>query len=480
MLKKILKFLLLLVAILIIVVLVQTWRFTESIPPTKAVAIPPLPDSAVQHLSNAIQIPTISLSDTLPADSVALRQFRAFLEKSYPLVHQQLKRIIIDSFSYIYYWQGKNNSLQPNVLMAHQDVVPVEAASANEWKAPPFSGLITDTAIWGRGAIDDKGSLISIFEAAEKLLQQGYQPPRSFYFCFGHDEELGGSRGAAKIAAWMQQNNIHPALVCDEGGIITKENFQELGRPIALLGVAEKGYASFELTVDVAGGHSSMPAKETAIDIMAKALVRIRSSQMPARFTDAPNAMLKKIGPGMPFVTRMALANRWLFDPMLISKFESGNGTNATIHTTIVPTIINAGIKDNVIPSHADAVVNSRILPGETSADVVDFLKKTINDDRVKIKNYGKVFEPGKSASDTSEGFKKIEALTYTLMDNVVPVPFLMIGATDSRYFRGIADVVIDFTPMLDPKGFHGIDERMSISDFQRLVYYYEQILQQQ
>ncbi|MBS1747449.1 MAG: M20/M25/M40 family metallo-hydrolase [Bacteroidetes bacterium] len=479
MLKKFLKLLLLFVVVLIIIVLVQTWRFTAPLKQTKSVAIPSLPDSAIQHLSAAIQIPTISVSDTLPADSVALRQFRAFIEKTYPLVHQKLQRIIIDSFSYIYYWPGKNTSLQPNVLMAHQDVVPVETATEKEWKAPPFSGQITDSAIWGRGAIDDKGNLISICEAAEKLLKQGYQPQRSFYLCFGHDEELGGSMGAAKIVVWMQHHNIHPALVCDEGGFITKENFKELGRPIALLGVAEKGYASFELTVDAEGGHSSMPAKETAIDILSKALVNIRSSQMPARFTEPTNEMLQKIGPAMPFVTRMALANRWLFNPMLISKFESSNGTNATIHSTIVPTIINAGMKDNVIPSHAEAVVNSRILPGETSSDVLDFLKKTINDDRVKIKNYGGVFEPGKSAAASSDGYKKVDSLTYTLMDNLVPVPFLMIGATDSRYFRNIADVVIDFTPMLDPKGFHGIDERMSISDYQRLVYYYEKMLQQ-
>lgn len=479
MIKKAIKILLFLVLILVIIVLIQTWRFTKPIPHTKAIAASPMPDSAMAHLSEAIQIKTVSISDTLPTDTANFLKFRSFLEKAYPLLHQHLKRTIIDSFSYVYSWQGKNKSLQPYILMAHQDVVPVESSSTDKWSVEPFSGKITDTAIWGRGAIDDKGNLIAIMEAVEQLLKQQYQPERSIFLCFGHDEELGGIRGASNIAKWLQQNNIHPALVCDEGGFITKENFAELGRPIALLGVAEKGYISFELSVEKEGGHSSMPAKETAIDILSKALVKIRKKQMPAHFTKPTDEMLQIIGPGMPFTTRMALANRWLFQPMLVSKFEQSNGTNATIHTTIVPTVVHAGIKDNVIPSVATAVVNSRILPGATSDDILNFLENTIEDKRVKIKKLSPVAEPGKTASPQSEAYKKVETITYKLMDDVVPVPFLMIGGTDSRYYRGFSDVVIDFSPMLDPTGFHGIDERMRIADLQRLINFYELLVKE-
>lgn len=479
MLKKLFKFLLLVVVLLIIVVLIQTWRFTKPILHTKAGVIPALPDSATAHLSNAIQIKTVSLNDTLPTDTTAFRQFRIFLERSYPLIHQHLQRTVIDSFSYVYYWKGSDQSLKPYILMAHEDVVPVELSTEHKWQALPFSGKITDTAVWGRGAIDDKGNLIAIMEAVEKLLQQRYQPQRSFYLCFGHDEELSGKNGAAQIANWLQQNKVHPALVCDEGGIITKENFPDLGRPIALLGVAEKGYASYELSVEQEGGHSSMPGKETAIDILSKALVNIRKQQMPAHFTEPANNMLQQIGPGLSFTTRMALANRWLFKPLLVSKFEQSNGTNASIHTTIVPTIINSGIKDNVVPTLATAIVNSRILPGETSEDVTAFLKRSTNDDRVKIKKLAWISEPGKTTSMQTEGYKNVEAATYKLMDDIIPAPFLMIGATDSRYYRSFSDAVIDFSPMLDPKGFHGIDERMSIKDFQRLIFYFELILRQ-
>src|SRR5678816_700367 len=137
MLKKLFKFFFLLIFLLICLVLIQTWRFSKPIPGIKATTIPALPDSALEHLSAAIHIPTVSISDTLPTDTVAFNQLKAFLEKAFPMVHQRLPRTIINGFSYVYYWEGRESTLSPYILMAHQDVVPVEAASLKEWKAPP-------------------------------------------------------------------------------------------------------------------------------------------------------------------------------------------------------------------------------------------------------------------------------------------------------------------------------------------------------
>jgi carboxypeptidase PM20D1 len=93
------------------------------------------------------------------------------------------------------------------------DVVPVEAVAEKNWSVPSFSGTIKGDTIWGRGAVDDKASAISIFEAAEQLLRESFQPERTIYLCFGHDEEIAGKRGAAKISAWFKQPNIRPQLV---------------------------------------------------------------------------------------------------------------------------------------------------------------------------------------------------------------------------------------------------------------------------
>ena len=478
MLKKIFTFIGLVIALLIVIVLVQTWRFSKSIPFTKALPIPALTDSSVLHLSKALQIKTVSYSDTTATDSVAFTQFRVFLETAYPLIHQQLQRTIINQFSYIYEWKGKNSSLLPYILMAHSDVVPVEKAGEKLWHVPPFAGTITDTAVLGRGAIDDKGSLIAILEATEQLLSQHFQPERTIYLCFGHTEEIGGRKGAQDIADYLFKKNVKASLVLDEGGIVTKENFKELGRPIALIGVTEKGYATFELTVEKEGGHSSMPAKETAIDILSNALVNLRKQQMPVHITPPTNVMLEKIGPGLGFTTRMALANRWLFEPMLVAQFQKANATNASIHTTIVPTIISSGIKDNVIPTEAKAIVNSRIIPGETAADVEVFMKKQVNDERVNIKLvFGS--QASRIASLDSNGYKTVEAAAYKVFDNVVPVPFLMIGATDSRYYEKVSDNVLKFNPCTDPKGFHGIDERIMLDDFKRMIFFYQLVIKE-
>lgn len=475
--RKIFIFIGILLVALVVIVLVKTVLFTKEIPHTKARSLSPMPENAVAHLSRAIRIKTISTEINKPIDTAAFRSFRNFLDSTYPLIHQQLQRTIIDTFSYVYYWKGSHSTLKPYLLLAHSDVVPVEQSSLKMWHTDPFAGMIASSAVWGRGAIDDKGSLIAILEAVENLLQKNYQPQRDIYLCFGHDEELGGEKGAQAIAKWLQQKNIRAALTLDEGGIITKENFPELKRPIALLGVSEKGYATFELTVEKEGGHSSMPENETAIDILSRAIVKLREEQMPVHIAAPTNVMLEKIGPGLGFTTRMALANRWLFESMLVSQFEKAKGTNASIHTTIAPTIFTAGVKDNVIPSVAKATVNSRIMPGETFTDVIAYMNQTINDDRVKITKLPFGAEPGKITDISGETYRKVESIVYGLLDDVVPVPFLMIGATDSRYYDGISDAVIKFLPAIDPDGFHGINEKVSLEDLNRMINFYERII---
>jgi carboxypeptidase PM20D1 len=165
MIKNLLKFLLLLLIFLIAIVLFNTYRFTKKIPQGQALQQPPISDSAVMHMSEAVQIKTISYADSLPVDTAEYLKFRKFLERAYPLVHKKLPRQIFNQFSYLYTWEGKNKSLSPYVIMAHTDVVPVEAATESRWSVAPFSGTIKDSMIWGRGVVDDKGCVIPILEA---------------------------------------------------------------------------------------------------------------------------------------------------------------------------------------------------------------------------------------------------------------------------------------------------------------------------
>lgn len=469
----------LLFIILIAIVLINTFHFTKEIPRRQALEQPPINDSAIRHMSEAVQIKTISYADSLPVDTAEYFKFRKFLERAYPLVHQKLPRQIFNQFSYLFTWEGTNKTLRPYVIMAHTDVVPIEAATADRWSVAPFSGAIKDSMIWGRGVVDDKGCVIPILEAVEDLLRHNFQPERTIYLSFGHDEEISGTRGAAAIADRLKQQNIYPELVIDEGGEITVENFSELKRPIAAIGVGEKGYLSFRLSVEKTGGHSSMPETETAIDILAKALVNLRQKQMPFKMTEPMAELLNRVGPGMPFTERMALSNQWLFMPVLKNEFEKNHVTNSFFHTTIVPTVFNSGIKDNVIPTIAAAIVNCRNLPGDTEADVIAFMKNQINDDRVKITPEKINIDASPMTAIGSPALKKIEDLCYQVMPDVVPVPYLLMGGTDSRHFDEVSKGVIRFAPSIDAKGYHGIDERLPISDFKRMIFFYSLLIRE-
>ena len=464
--------------ILAAVLVFNTWRYTNPIPSYPAVAITGISDSAAIHLGEAIRIKTISFGDTLPIDTTEFNKFRSFLETTYPTVHRQLPRMIFSEFSYVYTWKGKDSTLQPLVIMAHMDVVPVEAVAEKKWSVPSFSGLIKEDTVWGRGAVDDKASAIAIFEAAEQLLKENVQPQQTIYLCFGHDEEIAGKRGAAKISAWFKQQNIRPQLVLDEGGQVDTEHFKDLKRPVAVIGVGEKGYVNIDLTVEIAGGHSSMPNKETAIDVLNKAIEKIRAKQMPARITAPVAELFSRIGPGGSYMYRMALSNQWLFKPMLISQLEKSKESNAMIHTTLVPTIVKAGIKDNVIPSVAKATFNSRTLPGQSSDDVINFVKQAVNDDRVVVqKQTISLMEPSALTATDNAMFKKLEAIVYKTVPDVVVSPYLVIGATDSRYFRPFSNAVLNFIPMQNARGFHGIDERIPVSDLKRIIFFYKMLM---
>ncbi len=480
MIKRIIYFLLFALVVLAGILVTNTIRFSEAIAIHESVPVSGISDSAATHLSKAIQIKTISFGDTLAIDTTEFTKFRGFMESTYPLLHQKLDRQVFNQFSYVFTWKGKDTLKNPYVLMAHTDVVPVEAVAESKWQHPSFSGLITNDTIWGRGAVDDKAAAIGIMEAVEQLLKENYIPERTIYLCFGHDEEVSGKRGAGTFSKWFKTNNIKPALVLDEGGQIDLQHFKNVKRPVAVIATGEKGYVNIDLTVEIPGGHSSIPIPETAIDVLNKSIVKIREHQMTADITPAIYELLKRTGQSESFISRMALSNLWLFKGMLIKQLEKSKETNALIHTTLVPTIVKAGIKDNVIPTVAKATFNSRILPGQSSDDVVNFVKKAINDERVVVKKQTiSLMEPSSATSFSSPAFKKIEAITYKVVPNAVVSPFLMVGATDSRYFRGFSEAVLNFSAMQDAKGFHGIDERIGVTDLHRMIFFYQLLIKE-
>ena len=358
--------------------------------------------------------------------------------------------------------------------MAHQDVVPVESGTETVWSEPPFEGVVKDGYIYGRGTVDDKGSMIALLEATEMLLKQGVQPQRTLYLVFGHDEELGGRQGAKAIAKVLESKGVHLQFVLDEGGEITIKKVPAMEeRPVAVIDTAEKGYISLKLSVNITGGHSAMPAKETAIDVLAAAITRIHQSPFEPSLSMASGDFFRFLAPEMPFIEKMTFANLWLFRPLVFKQLGNDNGGNAMMRTTISVTQFNSGLKDNVIPTNATAVVNFRILPGMTSKDVTAHVIRVINDKRVQHKISGFAVEPTPVTSTNHSSFQLLTTAIRQTFPNTVVVPYLGLGATDSRNFLHISEATLRFSPFTNTEGYHGINERVSIKQYYDAINFY-------
>jgi carboxypeptidase PM20D1 len=438
-------------------------------------------DAALSRLSQAIKFQTISSSNISQATAAELARFQTFLATAFPRAHQQLIKEVIGDHSLLFTWRGADDRLKPILLMAHMDVVPVDATTESSWRHPPFSGQIAEGFIWGRGAMDDKASVLGIFEAVENLLLAGFQPQATILLAFGHDEEVGGHNGTAKIAALLGTRKIEPAFVLDEGLNILNGIISGVTAPVALIGIAEKGYVSLKLSVQAAGGHSSIPPPDTAINTLSRAMQNLAAAPFPSHIGGAARQMLEFLGPEMTWSKKVALANLWLFEPVVRRQLASSPLTNAAIRTTMAPTIFTAGVQDNVLPTTATAVVNLRILPGETIASVTEHVRKVIDDPRVNIAPLSVQIEPSALSDTDGTSFSLLQKTIRQTVPEAVVAPALLVAATDSRHYAPLTRNVYRFLPIVlgpdDFRRYHGVDERISIADYERLIHFYAQLI---
>ncbi|MBO3698575.1 M20 family peptidase [Roseivirga sp. E12] len=476
------SFLALLVIVLLFVgfILVKTLTFTSSQLKVDVIEKITIPEAAIGHLQQALRLKTISFENESEFDSTGFEAFNRLLQENYPLIDSLLEHKVFSQYSHLYKWQGSDATLKPIVLMGHIDVVPI--ASPDKWTVDPFAGEIKDGKIWGRGTIDDKFSVIGILEATEMLLTDGFEPKRTVYLSFGHDEEIGGDKGAVLIAEYLTRQGVEAEFVLDEGYAITQKLIPGIQPDAALIGIAEKGSTTIEFTVDMEGGHSSQPAKETAIDVLSNAMAKLKANPLEPTLSEPMQGFMDQLGPEMGFVNKMAFANRNLFKGMIISTYENASGAgNALVRTTTSPTIFEAGIKENVIPTYARSVVNFRIIPRQTADDVMTHVKTVIDDGRVKPKFYGFNTNPSKVSPIDSHGYKSINKTIKQVFDNALTAPNLVIAATDSRHFGSVSSNIYRFVPYHinedNINTFHGVDEHIPVEDYKDAIRFYHQLI---
>ena len=443
---------------------------------TKALTSPSIEhSSAAERLSKMIQFKTISYETNSDDSNSEFEKMHTYIEMTFPAMHSQLKKEKVGSYSLLYQWQGKNSALKPALLMAHQDVVPVEPGTEKLWKQPPFEGKVVDGRIYGRGTLDDKSSLTAILEAVELLAKEGYTPQRTLYFAFGHDEEVGGT-GATAIASLLKSRGVELESVLDEGLAIVNAEIAGLRQPKALIGIAEKGYLTLELKAKSEGGHSSMPPANTAVGILSEAIVKLEKNQMPARLEGPVVSMFDSLAPEMSFKHRLIFANLWMFRPVVLSTLQKNPKTNAFVRTTTAPTMLQASPKDNVLATEARATINFRILPGDSVASVVDHVRSVVKDQRIQI--ITKVaLEPSPQSDVTSRAYHTLEETIRGLFPQALAAPTLVLGATDARYFTGLSKNVYRFLPVQlndeDVDTLHGTNERIGVEAHAKAIQFY-------
>ncbi|RJO69052.1 M20/M25/M40 family metallo-hydrolase [Nocardia panacis] len=437
----------------------------------------PVDAAAAERLAAALRCATVSTDEPADGDAAAFDALAAHLVRSFPRVHAELE-LRTFGHSRLYRWPGVEPGVSA-ILLAHQDVVPVD--DIDSWTHPPFAGVVDDEFVWGRGAIDDKSRLIAILEAVEDALAAGIRPRRTVYLAFGHDEEAFGGAGAGAMSEYLRAEGIRADLLLDEGGVITEGIADGIGVPVAVIMVAEKGYATVRLSVSALGGHSSMPGAQTAVGRLARAVARIQDHPLPLRMTPLASDMLIRLRAHMSPLRRRLLRFADYADPVVTRILAARPQTESLVRTTTAPTVIRGGVKANVLPQQAEALVNFRILPGDSVADVVAHCRRVVRDPGIAVQTVGVCSEPSRRTGP-GPAFEVIARLATEIVPGIAVTTGIVPGATDARYYDDLAGTRCNFAPIVlgaaELATIHGTDERISRVNYARLIAFNRRLLE--
>jgi len=468
------------IVLLAAVIAIKTATFaSKQLPAGTKVSYPIDTGQAAERLSASIKFKTIFNEDKSKVDYEPFARLQEYLEETYPLVHSKLERKIINNYGLLYTWKGSDTQKKPILLLAHQDVVP---ASGEGWKYPPFSGTIADGYIWGRGTLDDKCTVLGMLEALEYLLKEGWQPSRTVCLASGFDEEITGMEGAGQIAKYLKDQGQQFEYITDEGFLIISGAIPGIKGPVALVGIAEKGYLNLELAAESEGGHSSMPPRQTTAGIIAAAVDKLEKNPFPGKFTGGPaGQMFEYLGPEMSTLYKTIFANTWLLDPVIQGILSASPSTDATLRTTTAPTMLQGSDRENVLPKRSRAVVNFRLFPGDTIESVVKRVNTVINDPRVKVTVLPGANEASPVTPTDSWAFQTFSRTIHEVFPETVFAPGMTNSASDATRYIGLSPNILRFLPQRftdeDLAMLHGTNEKISLSNYGEMISFYIQLI---
>jgi Gly-Xaa carboxypeptidase len=465
---------------------------------------------AIERLSGAVQIPTESFDDMGPVSEDPrwhiFNEFAEYLATTFPLVHAGLKLEKVNEHGLLYTWQGTDEKLRPNLLMAHQDVVPVPENTVKSWTHPPFSGFFDGKFVWGRGASDCKNQLMAILSAVEALVSADFTPRRTLILSFGFDEEISGPQGARHLADFLLQRYGHGgiAAVVDEGAV----NVESWGADFAVPGVAEKGYLDVDIIVRMPGGHSSIPPKHNGIGVAAELITLIENNPYePHLYEDNPYLGLLSCGaehaPHFPKKLKHELnkhtsnhptcSKKTKKDRLALEAAKVGPEIKYLFTTSVAVDIIHGGVKNNALPERTQFLVDHRINVGSSTAAVKTHISSLAaqiahkynltlhafngseTPSSITLIARNTALEPAPVTPTTlhntshSTPFGILSGTTRALYGkDLIVSPGIMTGNTDTRYYWGLSEHIFRYGPGWDREqdglgNIHTVDERMGV-----------------
>ena len=478
----ILSFIMLIIlAALTAVITVRTTRFKPKVTQRVATYLPGEDLAGPEKLAEAVRVATVTDIDPNKTDLAAFTRLHVLFKEQFPLVHEQCDVTVINGYSLVYHLKSDAPVKKPALITAHLDVVPVEAGTEGDWDEPPFSGTIKNGIVWGRGTLDTKIHVIAALESLERLLAKGFTPARDIYMAFGHDEELNGEEGALKIAAYFKDKGLQFDFVLDEGGCVVSRAVPGIDKPMALIGVGEKGFANIRLSITADGGHASMPARHTSLGILAQALCRLEAHPMKPRLIAPTKGFLMRIGPYMTGLNRVILANLWLFKPLFTRIFSKMNSGSALLRTTLAVTMAQGSPAPNVVPQRSSAIINCRLLPGDTVETLLNHIRQTLKGLPVEIEPIH-LDDPSLLSPTDTDAYRLIEDLIGEFCGDVVAAPYLVMASTDARKYECVSQNIYRFTPYIidndDLGKMHGTNENISVANVNRCIGFFTALME--
>ncbi|KAH8103886.1 carboxypeptidase S [Cristinia sonorae] len=479
---------------------------------------------AYESLGGAVRIPTEAYDDLKPPGEDPrwdiFAKFHQYLEARFPLVHTTLRKTTVNKYALVFHWQGSDSSLKPVLLTAHQDVVPVEPLTLDQWIEPPYSGLYDGKWIWGRGSCDDKPGLIGSLTAVESLIAKGFKPKRTVVLAYGIDEERGGIEGGPAIRDHLIKTygTYGFSILVDEGGDLEVRDNIAIASPA----VAEKGHFDLRLAVSTIGGHSSVPPAHTSIGILAGLIVQLEDNpHEPHVFRNdtyytnlqCQAAYDPDLDEDLRSSIQRSLTNDRALRSLEAQLFKTDRRLKAIGSTTQAADLINGGVKVNALPEEATAVVNHRIAGWSSvaalKARIVEILQPAIRKYNLSVNAFGEqIDDPEKTAfaghltlsdafgtalepapitstssnpayqflSGTIIAVQKTSAKGRSSNAPVVVAPGILIGNTDTRYYWNVTRNIFRYGHVdryARYNGAHTINEALEAEAFIELIRFF-------